>query len=161
MNLKELINKFTDRQIVAEVIRLYPDQKKNKPGYYRALKDLRRLRKRKTTVTLFAEWVPADPEFDPEDKPYVHVLGHDSADNQDYALSLTPWSEWLSMPIAQKTIDEFGELTALGYIMWEITWYGYSASQHTDFKKKINSSMKDVEKIIEKDAKKRAEAIQN
>ena len=75
MKIKELINKYTDKQIIEKIICLYPNQKKNKKGYKMVLKELRNKRTIKTGLNILLTKVKD------EDGSYVHVHGIDNKKN--------------------------------------------------------------------------------
>lgn len=121
MNFKQLLDKFTDEQIIRRIIYRYRGEKKNIRGYEIALKILRKKRGRKTNVSIVVERVT-----DMAGEKYVHVNGRKRGSPFGWAIELTSWSEWLNMKINPKTLTEFKELDILAYYLWEMTFFGYS-----------------------------------
>jgi len=131
--LHELLNLYSNREIVNELVLLYPDEEENREGYYEALNELRK-----------TEPLPKTPMkivlvygIDTEREKYIEVLGR-NVKNEVWSIVFAPWNEWLGMAIETNIVME--QRRAIAYCLFEMTFYGYS-------NKKIQ---KEWEEIVEK-----------
>ena len=99
------------------------------------------MRSVKSNVTINVQWVHDD--FD--DIDYVDVSGYytDPADrNDEYSNSLgiefTPWEEWLTMPIDEKSLKEFSQLELITHCLYEITFVGFDQEEIQEELDKLN-----------------------
>jgi len=123
--MKQLLNKFTDAEILKRLVEIYPDASKSIKGYKSVLRELRKLKPIKTKLILYpSKW---------------STTGLDTRDNVKYAIEFTRWEQWLSMPVKTKKHG----LTALCYCLWEMTFMGYS-------QKPIQKEIKNLNKIVKK-----------
>jgi hypothetical protein len=125
MKLKELVDQFNDKEILKRLFELYPDQKKSKGGYIKALIELRhkRVRPVKDNMQIVLTRRKENKE------KWVSVDG-DNGTNQNWALDFTRWGDWLGMEFDKKTIQrKFPKLDMLVHCLWEMTWEGYSDKQ--------------------------------
>jgi hypothetical protein len=154
MIFKELLAKYSDEDAINRVMVLYPDQQKNKAGYVKAIAELRKKRAQKTDVSIKVETMLAkdDPFAEPEDKDWIDICGKKASGDENWALDLTSWNEWLSMPITEESLKNFSELDILAHCLWEMTWHGYT-------NRSIQARMKDlklrVDEIQEMEEKKK------
>ena len=56
------------------------------------------------------------------DDEFLEVLGYSEKDDTDYALDLTPWSEWLSMEVIQKSVDLVGVVPFVAECLREMSF---------------------------------------
>jgi hypothetical protein len=124
--LKDILDKYTDKQIMERFFKIYPDQQKSFDGYIKVLKDLRKLKPIKSNYIL----VPKKSD----------ISALDTKDNIKYAIEFTRWEIWLGMPV--KTTDSY--LDAFCYSLWEMTFMGFSQQP---IQRKINILNKTVERI--------------
>lgn len=146
MVVKDLIFKYEPETIINRLIALYPDS--DKESYLHAIAELKSLKPKKTTMSI-AVYEYGDVD---EKRDYVRVngIGTDEGEYHDnWALDFTDWREILSMKITQSSINYFSLLDVVCYILWEITFNGYS-------NKEIQEQLQDLKKII-RDIKKKGE----
>ncbi len=151
MIFQDLLAKFDDKAIIKQVIKLYPDQKKNMEGYVRALDEIRNTQPKATDVSIVVSVVKAkdDPFYEKGDKDWVDICGVKGEEDR-YAIGMTSWREWLSMPISEVSLKSFSELDILAHCLWEMTWYGYSNRR---IQRRMGDLRRTVEKIREDEAK--------
>lgn len=150
--LKDLLKKFSDKSITKRLLELYPDQKKCKKGYLKALAELRRMRSGKSIMKLeveafHEEGMPWQEKGEVDD--WVSVFGVE--EDQSYALSMTPWSKWLAMELLP---NNFSDLDSLCHILWEMTYHGFSSKSVGGFVRLLTGRMKDIKSEIKNDHKK-------
>lgn len=141
MTLKEILQKYSDKEILKKVFEFYPDQKKSKDGYLNALDELRHKRSRKSNIKVDVSYV--NDYFDKTE--YVSVDGFDPNDvTTSYAIEFIPWSEWLGAEITIWSFENFDELSILAYCLWEMTWRGYSCKQVRQQYSKIVNTVEEI-----------------
>jgi len=127
--MKNLLDKFTDQEILKRLFQLYPDQKKSKAGYVSALAELR-VTKPKKSVGMKIRLRSIHDDIDPKNiEDYVSVDGYKRGSPTGWAIEYTPWSEWLGWKITKESFKNFSELDIMTYCLWEMTWSGYSSSE--------------------------------
>jgi hypothetical protein len=130
MKLKEIIDQFTDEEILKRLFEVYPDQKRSKEGYLKALTALRKLKPVKYDMIISPRKFSTD--------------GYDTKKKETYAIEFNKWEYWLGSEI--KTHRD--KLTALCFCLWEMTFYGYSQAP---IQRQINSLNKIVADIDKKE----------
>jgi len=143
MNFRELLTKFTDDKITKRLVELYPDQKKCKKGYLRAIIELRHIKPAKSKIKIRVEHVHEEgpPFYKPgESEDYVRVDGFDDKE-PNWGLDLTRWSEWLAMEVAP---NKFSDLDSVCHILWEMTFHGWSSKSVGGMTRLLNGRMKDI-----------------
>jgi hypothetical protein len=149
MNTKQLLNIFSDREILNKLFSLYPKEKKNKKGYLIALKELR------VTEPIKSVWsIRLTPTTDFDGKPYV-MADMVNKKGTEYSLSFIKWAKILGMKISpskRTCID------AISHILYEITFYGYTMKDTQTNEDKIFKEVKKFEaKLKDKSKKPKAE----
>lgn len=56
------------------------------------------------------------------------VFGVNPNDNVHYALELIAWSEWLSFEVVEKCVEEYGVAAFVAHTLYELTFFGFDAS---------------------------------
>lgn len=119
----ELFHTLNRDEVVAAVLRLYPEQPGAHPdGYLQAWEIL--TKKQAASPTGMTVELYMCESFDDPPEMYVSVHGRNS--EGPWAIEYSPWTEWLSMPIV--VLNECGpvsDVDALAHIFWEMTWAGY------------------------------------
>lgn len=124
MNIKGLLEKYNDKQILNRLVEIYPDQKKNVKGYKNLLRSLRKIKPEpKRLIILPSKW---------------HTGGRDKK-GEVFGIQFVKWQEWLGMNIKTKVHG----LTVLCWCLWEMTWSGFS-------QQKIQGTVRGFSKTIEK-----------
>lgn len=147
MKFHEALAQYSDKTILEVLFGLYPDEKKNRKGYEKALVELRKTKPKVTKTRIKIEFVepnPKDPWFNKEDKPYTCVTILQG--KQEYSASFLPWDEWLGATMPTKFNFPYATLDIVAHCLWEVTWYGYSNTQTQEKAKKLFEIVKEVEK---------------
>ncbi len=131
MKFGELIQKHPWESIKDLFFQLYPDEIKRARHYAKAYAYLLKVEPLSTKYELHVKHVVFDMETNiptgdvfgvmPDRKP----VGDEFFMN-NFALELTDWGEWISMPIHPSTIERMPEEEIMAHCMHEITWCGYT-----------------------------------
>jgi hypothetical protein len=157
MNFKELLSKYEWDDVEPVLIKLYPDQEKNRAGYRQAFETLRTIQPVETKIRLAIEDVL--DEFTGE--YHASVSGRDGtlmkdltppvpvdeeAGNREvsYGIELTDWAEWLDMEIEPETLSRYAEVDVIAHCLWEMTFFGYSQED-------IKKTVEELERARESD----------
>ncbi len=144
MKFKELVDKFSDEELVNKVVELYPDS--NPKAYYHMLNILRDIEPRKSNM--FIEVYYYEPTQEAieklDDEAYHSVHGLENDDITSWALEYTPWEEWLAMEIHEKTIINYTEIDIIGHCLWEMTFMGYDTETIQGQLDEINKRVEEV-----------------
>jgi len=157
MKFKELLGKYQWDDIEPVLVKLYPDQEKNLPGYRQVFETLRTIQPVETKIRLAIEGVL--DEFTGE--YYASVSGKDGtlmkdlippvpvdeeAGNREvsYGLEFTDWAEWLDMEIEPESLSRYAEVDIIGHCLWEMTFFGYSQED-------IKKTVEELERAQESD----------
>ncbi|MCR4442849.1 MAG: addiction module protein [Peptococcaceae bacterium] len=66
------------------------------------------------------------------------VFGIKPGDNDHYALELLPWSELLSYEVVEKCVEAYSAAAVVAHSLYEVTFFGYDATDvETNIKKEI------------------------
>ena len=140
MRFKELLNLYTDTDVVNSLVRLYPDENrlKQRASYCKVLRELRLKRVRDTGMTLVLT-----KQVDDDMGSYVDLTGSDKA-NDRWALDFISRSTWLGLEVPRETIKKFKPLDILAHALFEMCWHGFAESE---VKNRIESMHEIVKKI--------------
>lgn len=106
MKLKEILNKYSDDEILKNIAKLYSDQN---PDWYKSpLQQLRKTNPIDTDITIFINHK--------ED-----IYGYNKSCKYALALEFRPWGQWLSMEIDNDIIDRYSLLDIITICIWEMT----------------------------------------
>lgn len=83
-------------------------------------------------------------EFE-EDGYYFDVYGVYPGDSEHYALEFTPWEEWLSYQVLEKSMYLYGPVAVVAHALYELTFFGFSIE---DTRRKVASELKTLEESI-------------
>ena len=146
MKLKDLIKKYDFEQIFAKLIELYPEEKKNEEGYKNAFTEMKELTNSKIKVNpksnIIVEYIEKDKLVK---EPYwsVSLLENDKR----YCIEL---SQWDSLMNYNCKIEDMEEINFLSYVIWELTYSGFSQKevkkQHDELIKLAKKAKKELEK---------------
>ena len=124
--MKELLNKYTDKEILKRLFVMYPDQTKLRKGYQNVLDTLRVLKPRKSEFVIHArKW---------------NVDGISIKTGERWAIELTPWSEWLGSKMKRNSLD------ALCASLWEMTFFGFTQQKVRNTRQTLMNRVKDIDK---------------
>lgn len=106
--LKDILDSYTDKEILDRLFKIYPDQEGNKDGYEKVLVTLRELKPVWSDYILYAS--------------KTDITGKAPNDDTRHAMEFTDWAEWLTM----KVRTTYSYLDALCFCLWEMTFIGYT-----------------------------------
>lgn len=138
MKLIEILNKYSDTEILKRLLNLYPDEKKNLAGYLDALDEMRH-----TKVSKSNSQIKIRLQKDDDGEEYFQV--GTLKDGEEYSASFIDWNQFLGMEVIP--FKELSDLDTLVHCLWEMTFYGYT---NKDTQELFNSITKDVEEIDKK-----------
>lgn len=145
MFFKDLIHKFTWKQIIENLIKLYPDQKKNIAGYHNIYLELLSKSIKKSNMTIHIEFTQT------EEESYFHIFGKNGEVDKEisnheitWALELSSVSEWLGYIISDELLKEMSEIDIICHCLFEITFFGYSNEIISKERKKLHKLSNDI-----------------
>jgi hypothetical protein len=71
--------------------------------------------------------------------------------NEHFAFGYEPWSKIIDTPVIFDSDEKIGDVEALGAILWELTFHGFSEKECNAFTKKLNKTLSDRMDDIKKD----------
>ena len=146
MKLKDLIEKYDFDQMFTKLIELYPEEKKNEEGYKNAFAEMKELTNSKIEVNpesrIIVEYIEKDKIID---EPYwsVSLLENDNR----YSIELSQWNDLMNY---ECKIENMEEIDFLSYVMWELTYSGFSQKEVKEEHDKLIELIKKTRKEIEK-----------
>ncbi len=69
----------------------------------------------------------------------------------DWALSFTPWEEWLGMRIDPHTLDEFTAPAIIFYCLWDITFHGFTQETIREFIDELEQECDKIDAMTEEE----------
>jgi hypothetical protein len=134
MKFKDLLKKYSDKEILDKLFKIYPDQKNSVSGYESVLKKLRKLKPIKSRLELCVSWKE-------DEGKYLDVKGFDG--KTTWAIEFTKWEEWLDMRVNCK----INELDFIAGALWEMTYCGYEQKTIQAEIKEIRRRMKTIKEL--------------
>jgi hypothetical protein len=148
----ELFHSLDRDEVLAAILRLYPEQPGAHPEGYLQAWDIIRAKQAANPTGMVVELYMV-PSFDEPPENYVSVHGRDAA-GDTWAIEYNPWKEWLCMEVA--VLSECGEMTpvdTLAHIFWEMTWAGYDDDQIEDQITEIRDRVDEIKEMFEPEPK--------
>lgn len=114
-------------------------------GYDKVFYELLTLKPKKSKMILLVEEV--EDWYDKKKYPHIHGKKRNNKGGLTWSLLGTPWNEFLGMEIStQYTVDQ-----TVGYVIWEMTWTGFSQKERVGWIKKIlKTKMSGFNKIVKR-----------
>jgi hypothetical protein len=159
MTLAELIRSVSWPEVESLIPRFPHEPELNVKGYRHVFDELHRLRPAESRMRIVVQ-EHFDSDFD--EAPVLEVLGRNGQLNRDqedvrsassemdeewldsetdFALSLTPWEEWLGMQIDPNSLARYSEAEIVAQCLWDMTFHGFEQDQVrdtlTDLKRRI------------------------
>lgn len=122
--MKDLLNKYTDKEILERFFEMYPDQKDSRKGYELVIKLLRLKRPRKSNFIIHARKYDVD--------------GICIKTGEKWAIEFTTWSLWLGSKMKRNSLD------ALCACLWEMTYMGFSERKIQNTLRTLNNRVKSI-----------------
>lgn len=144
----ELFHSLDRDEVIAAILRLYPEQPGDHPDGYLQAWDIILAKQAAVPTGMTCELYMA-PTFDEEDEPYVSVHGRDGA-GDTWAIEYNPWAEWLCMEVrALPEVGDISDVDILAHIFWEMTWAGYDDRQIQEQFDEITDRVDEVKAMTE------------
>ena len=149
MTLKDIISKYSVEQIVNNLYRLFPtEKKKNRVAYVEIVE---KLQKREPVCNKEGMKLELEKGMDIEDKEtWVDVRGRIANSEEGYGLEFQPWNEWLGMEIEYKTIKDYSELDIISHCLWEMTFVNFDEDKIKATIDELNKRVEDIKSGKEK-----------
>lgn len=116
--IKQLLDKYTDKEILKRMFEKYPDQKSSKKGYQNALSELRKLK-------------PIENDW----RLQCNLFGTKALPKEEgefyRGIGACDWGFVLGCSPLRATLD------SLCNTIWEITYHGFSQKKKNEFWKKM------------------------
>jgi hypothetical protein len=149
MKFYELLNKYSNLEILASLNKNYPDI--NNEAYLQALNELRDLEPSKEVqdIEICVELQDNDDKEE-KDKKYLCCdgIGPDPDENNKitrWGLEYDNWEEWLAKDINEESLANLDEITIVAGIMWELTFNGYSQKRLQEKKDELQERMDQID----------------
>ncbi len=131
MRFKELLFNVECDKVVEILNKKYNQKEGVYEAYKQVIEELKSLKvkpceKQKTLVVAKIKDV-----FDPG-KFIFEVFGVYEGDEERYSLVLVPWEEWCDFEVLAKSIEMYGAAAVVATILYEMTFYGYSAKEQSE-----------------------------
>lgn len=131
MTLRQLISRYTWLNIKYALLHEYPGAQNHLPGYESVYHYLLLLPAADTDLQIELKRIPSTDVINSINHS-VDVCGKRQtphvADAEiciGYALDFTPWAQWLSMPVAAKTLQQFSETEIIAHCLKAIGFHGF------------------------------------
>jgi len=172
MTFANLIAHLAWPDVLAALLRLYPDEKKSLEGYRVVLAHLKQLDPEMSKMRIIVE-ERFQPEID--EAPHIDVTGRDGTLNReledfkhfqdevdeeyasaeaDFSLSFLPWAKWLGMQINPATLEEFSQPDIAAHCLWEMTFHGFEESDVEETRAEIEQRAAEVDAMTEEEREK-------
>jgi hypothetical protein len=137
MKFAEIIARYAWPEVEPVYLQLYPKEKRSRRKAREAFDYIQSLKPADSKMRILIEFQ------DDEGGGYHSVSGKDGTvraggPEENYALFLMDWDEWLGMEIEEDTLDRYSELGILCHGFWEMTWCGYSMEKVKKFRKRLD-----------------------
>lgn len=146
MTLNELLQNFTDEEIVEKIELLY--EKTDGPSYFHALSELRLLTPIDNGENIQIRVALEKEPWDNSDKIHYCVNGIEPDSKETYGLEFSPWENWLAWKIDENSRTKLDDLTILSCILWEMTFNGYSVESIKIARDELEESIREIDEMI-------------
>lgn len=153
MKFIELLKKYTDEEVIAELKKYYEDI--DDESYKSALTELRRLTpsKEQQVIKINVEFVKNKNYKEPW--LLCDRIGSDDETNEEikWELEFDKWENWLAKEIIEDNFTKLDEITVLAGIVYEMTFFGFSQKtiqcRANDLNERIKYAYEHPENFIE------------
>lgn len=144
ITLYQLIREVKFEDAFERLCYYFPDQKKSREGYEKAFNELlkKKLHKSHNLNDLFIHVVKDEYEG----KEYLDVCGKKLHSDMRYGIEFCKWSEWVSMFIANETLNSLSREDIVAGCLWEMTFDGFSEKTVMEHKNKLFNSIEEMKK---------------
>ena len=67
-------------------------------------------------------------------------------EEESFALELTDWSHWLSMPIDEDTLRRYAEEEIIAHCLWEMTFFGYDRGEIVEERERLKKMVDEIQR---------------
>lgn len=89
-----------------------------------------------------------DIHFYKDEEDLYHVSGLTTNPDEEWqgywCIALTPWAEWLSMPIKDNNLEPH---EVVAHCLWEMTFHGFAEREIREFKERLDDSVPSDEEV--------------
>lgn len=143
MIFKDLILKCDTNRVVDSIIAAYPDQVNLRDEYVKLIEKLRNMEPANPPSELILYVSKVIDYFDPNET-YHDVSGYSIKDDCNYGIEFTPFAAWLSMQVAQPSLDHYGLDMFVAHCLWEMSFISFEEDEVQDELDRLNESVKAV-----------------
>ena len=125
----------------------FKNQESSKTGYKDVFDKLLTMKPNKHNLSdLFIE---VNKVFEDDGECWLNVHGiMPKSPQKGYAIEFTPWNDWISMFIDQKTLDSLSKEEIVAACMYEMTFFGFEEEDvqdsHNDLINRYEECIKDI-----------------
>lgn len=148
MNFKELIDRVDILKTVDRLIELYPDQINLKDSYICLMLKLRKMIPSEEVSEESGPLTVYVTHVEDEDESYEAVSGYSFLTNTSYSCEFEPFSSWLSMNVAQPSLDFYGAEDFVAHVLWEMTFVNMDEDIILAAKKSLFESIEECKTLI-------------
>lgn len=171
MKLAKLIASVEWAEVKEELLLSYPDAKRSVEGYQLAFSTLQKLDANEADMRLIVRETFQE-EFD--ESPYTEVTGRNGTLNKElgdfkyleesvdseyanaeteYALSLTPWEQWLGMELDKESLNNYTAPQIVVHCLREMTFHGFKQSQIQEERDELQRRIDELDAMTEEEKK--------
>jgi hypothetical protein len=127
MTFRELLEKVVFDDVWITLQKEYSMKNEAFEAYFKVFNQLKRLTPEPNHDDFRLVVARVEDGFEPGTYTY-EVFGVKPNNNDHYALELKAWSEWLSFEVVEKCVEEYGMAAFVAYSLYELTFFGFDAS---------------------------------
>lgn len=131
MILRQLLLKYPKEKILKRLVKLYPDQNKNKSGYSKVIDELKQLKPKASQTKIRI-------------RTKSKIVEGVEPSEQCVGLDFTDWREWVSMTIEKETLKNLMPLDIICYCLYEMTFIGFSNKEVIGERNKLSKMLKSI-----------------
>jgi len=142
ITIKDLLCQTAWEDVAVSLIRLYPDQEENLPGYSLVFEQVCSCDPLPNSQKMMVRICKGEEGYD--------VTGYIPDDDQGYALDFSLFPEWAGFFVAQEILAEMAAAEAVAHILWEMTFCGYSDDAILARRKELEESIEELRRHPER-----------
>jgi hypothetical protein len=127
MTFRELLEKVVFDDVWVTLQKDYSMKNEAFEAYFKVFNQLKKLTPEPNHDDFLLVVARVEDGFEPGTYTY-EVFGVKPNNNDHYALELKAWSEWLSFEVVEKCVEEYGAAAFVSHSLYELTFFGFDAS---------------------------------
>ncbi|SMB96153.1 hypothetical protein SAMN00808754_1412 [Thermanaeromonas toyohensis ToBE] len=147
LTVQDLFNRVSWSDVATQLVKLYPDQEENLPGYEKVFQQVRScvpLPNDDGTV------VHVELREEDDGERWYDVYGRKPRDDQGYALELCLFREWAGFYVDPELIERMPLPEIAAHVLWEMTFCGYSEEEILAHRREIEERMREYQEHPER-----------